>query len=121
MPAIIIGTVVEWEVVAEREVLPEQEVKKRGEGAEDVVIVVVKECCPKEPRVKNSKDIPIYVANENTEASTVVPAIIAKYILDREDADQKRLLQEAEKGLLQVVKTTRTPITPPSTFGAISS
>lgn len=96
MAAIITGTVVEWK--------------------ED----------DREIRVKNSEDIPIYVVNENMEALTVVPAIIATYIIDR--AAEKisgetlaSLLEAARKGLLQVVGTRRTVVTPPSTFGAISS
>jgi PHD/YefM family antitoxin component YafN of YafNO toxin-antitoxin module len=96
MPAIVTGTVVRWEVKKD---------KKNKKDAEEAHV-----------KYNHSEDVRVYVVNQNAEAAVVVPAIIATYILQKqeeEEQDPVQLLHDAAKGLLQVVGIEWAAVTPP--------
>jgi hypothetical protein len=100
MPAIVTGTVVRWEVKKDKKD------KKNKKDSEEAHV-----------KYNHSKDVSVYVVNQNADAAVVVPAIIATYILQKreeEKQDPVQLLHDTAKGLLQVVGIEWAAVTPPA-------
>lgn len=112
MPAIWFGTVVLWKVVEKQE-----EDKKNTDVADKVVAGLRRRGTHKPIKHLDTKNIKVYVIDDDIKSEEVKPMIVAKYIEEEgktdKDKQKLKLWEDYGKGLLQVLDIDKTIVTPP--------